>query len=188
MALMPDGGVDREPVMHEVWNRQTLSRGRARPLGFSFRIAVDLMMIGRNTGSRRSAGPRDHSPPAELPALGMARPPSRGRLPGPAVEGPREGARFRVPQHDRDLVQGQLGVGQQVTGDRKPDLVDNLLECDALAGQVPAQGTVVHREQAGDLDRGARSLQQLGLEHPAQIHAEAARSVARPRLGVDIAS
>jgi hypothetical protein len=36
MALTPDGGVDREPVLHEVWNIQTLSKGRARPPGLSY--------------------------------------------------------------------------------------------------------------------------------------------------------
>jgi hypothetical protein len=118
----------------------------------------------------------------------MAHAPCRGRLPGPAMEGSREGARFRVPQHNRDLVQGHVGVGQQVTGEREPDPVDNLLEGDALAGQMPAQGAVVHREQAGDLNRGAWPLQQLGLEHPAQVLTEAARCVARPRRGVPIAS
>jgi hypothetical protein len=39
MALTPDGKVDREPVLHEVWNRQTSSRGRIRPQGLSYALA-----------------------------------------------------------------------------------------------------------------------------------------------------
>ena len=45
MALMPDGGVDREPVMHEVWNIWASSRGSARPPGLSY----DPSQLDRST-------------------------------------------------------------------------------------------------------------------------------------------
>jgi hypothetical protein len=57
MGLITDGGADREPVMHEVWNIWAFARGSVRPPRVSLvKPGPDQLRVdsGRHEDPRRS--------------------------------------------------------------------------------------------------------------------------------------
>src|SRR4051812_16754230 len=88
--------------------------------------------------------------------------PGRWRLPRPAAEGPREGARLGISECRGNLAEGDSGVAQQLARDLEPRLVDQALETGTFSPQVPAQGAAMDGKAIRDRRGRAAVRQDLG--------------------------
>ena len=121
-------------------------------------------------GHGRIRGSSGYSHPSRM--LHTAAAPGRGRVPGTALEGPREGALLRESEQPADLGQGDPGVVEVEPGPLQADIVQQLTEGCTFSLLTTLQGLGAQPKVVGHHLEGGGTAFQLSADAPADQPAE----------------